>query len=617
MHPLCISAGLSAVRLYFNEPHNCLFPYHKTKSESELDRAFMHSRRGSLSERDRESESELDRAFMHSRRGSLSERERERESELDRAFMHSRRGSLSERERESESELDRAFMHSRRGSLSERESESELDRAFMHSRRGSLSERERDMESERESELDLISRIDGIDGIDRSYEADSISSRFPIWRRSDTFDSMMPTIFSTTTSTSTSSTTFGSISSPMGIKFTVPLIAAPAPAPMQLALHDPYTCHQEDTQGSGSSTGGGHREARKSTALPPSKYSAQSMDRLSDCRGYGDDSLRQAYDSTLSISPVSLTIPSLPGPEGAMSPTLPTQPLISHFHSQLGGVYVKGVSQRWDAEVKSAHQMTFHDTAQTPQEKEREEDRDDGNMIDDKKDDDNFLPNTSRPKVRVSKYPRSSPSGGSVGVHSMVGGGTRAVTGVGGGSEAGAGTGEGAKIRSWGPAVDPLFSAPSSSSPRHLPSASHQSNSNDSISITVSQKQSSEERYPSRSPPPSYTASLCAPLSTPVSKDTAVTNDGRGRDPFCPLSPTPLFALLFTPLSTPLPTPLNSLSDEPVTPAPTPSTFSFTSGTQQPMSRSVVESMQFEVEVRINEEKGRESEGAGIKNETV
>ena len=79
----------------------------------------------------------------------------------------------------------------------------------------------------------------------------------------------------------------------------------------------------------------------------------------------------------------------------------------------------------------------------------------------------------------------------------------------------------------------------------------------------------------------------------------------------------PLFALLFTPLSTPLPTPLNSLSDEPVIPAPTPSTSSFTSGTQQPMSRSVVEFMQFEVEVRINEEKGRESEGTGVQNETV
>ena len=563
MHPLCIIAVLSAVRLCFNVPHPCLFPYHETQSESELDRAFMHSRRGSVSERERDMESE-----------------------------------------------------------------SELDRAFMRSRRGSVSEKENEMESDRESELDLISRVDGIDGIDRSYEADSISSRFPIGRRSDTFDSMMPTIFSTTaststsTSTTTSSSTFGSISSPMGNKFTVPLIAVHAP--MHLALHDPYTCHVEGTQGTGSSTGGGHREGMDGTALPHSTNSAQSMDRSSDCRGDGDDSLREANESILSISPVSLTIPSLPGPEGAMSPTLPTQPLFSH-HLQLGGVYVKGVSQRWDTEVKSAQQMTFHDTAQTPQEKVREEDRGDGNMTGDKKDDDSIIPETSRPKVRISKYPRSRPSGDPVEVHSMAGGGTRAGTGVGGGT--GAGTVERAKVRSWGPAIDPLFSAPSSSSssssPRHLPSASHQSNSNNStsMSITVSQKQSREERHPSRSPPPSYTASLCAPLSTTSTKDTAVTHDGPGRGLFCPLSPTPLLAPLTTPLPTLLPTPhplfLKSLSDEPVNLAPIPSTSSFASVTQQPMSRSVVEFMQFEEEVRINEEKERESEGAGIKNGKV
>ena len=482
-----------------------------------------------------------------------------------------------------------------------------------------------DMERERECESESISRIGGIDGVNQSCEADSISSIFPTGQcSSDIFDSIMPLLFSSTTST------FNSISSPRGPQHFRPPVASPAPAlapaptpiPIHLVLLDPTdmsvfqggstqcTVGDADTD----TVGRALRVRRNNTMEAARMNKAQNIDDSTECCIDKEDDQKQCDKSTLStsISPVSITIPSLPGPEGAMSPTLPSQPIFAHFHSQGSGGYVKGISHgQWDAEVKYAQKMAFKNT-ELELKQEQEQEVSDKSEVADRKDKDNdkiaslgmdMGTDTVRPtpKVRISKYPRSIPSGGDAAAALMIGGGT------------------GMRGRRCGPAVDPLFSAPSSSSsssltPRNLLPTSSNSNSNsNSITLLQKEKYSREDRYLSRSPPPPYPTSFVPPapvLFNPMSNYTVITDNGTDRGPFNTLSPTPLPL----PLPLPLPVTLKSIADETAThdheqsiPSSYPSISSSpppsTSSSQQFMSRSVLEFMRVEEKLRIDEEK--------------
>ena len=510
-----------------------------------------------------------------------------------------------------------------------------------------------------EMELESISRIGGIDGVNQSCEADSISSIFPTDQcSSDIFDSMMPMplLFSSTTST------FDSISSftvPGPQPFRPPALApalipayAPAPAPIHLVLLDPtdISYQGESTECTvGDRADGGALWSRRNsnrTMESARMCKTENINNSIECcidRERKDDQ-KQLDKSTLStstsISPVSLTIPSLPGPEGAMSPTLPSQPIFTHFHSHGsdGYGYGKGKSQKWGEEVKYAQKMAFKKTAVEPEPEPEQEpepepelelydtsERGDSNDKNKNNDAMDMGTDTVRfmPKVRISKYPRSSPSpsGGGGSTSSAARSSASGESSSSAGAEAMIGGGTGMRGRRWGPAVDPLFSAPSSSSSssssfltsRNLLSTSTNSNSN-SITFSTKNINSREDgdRYlsRSRSPPPPYPTSFLSPAPTPALFNpmfnyTDITDNGTHLGPFNTSTPTP------TPLPLPLPVTLCSPANKPTMhdhKQSIPSSYPSISSSQHFMSRSVLEFMRVEEELRIDEEKGKHKE---------